>query len=212
MRTLTLALALLLGTPALAASAGGADAHHHYYTADDDHDGTANWADPDSDMYALAGVGYHALNLALLLGVLYVLARKPVRDALRNRALGIRKEITESARARDEARQRHEEVEARIAALAQEVENLRAEARREAEIEERKLVERAHEEARRIAEMAQRNVRDEVLRAQQELRREAVGLAVQLAEATLARNVGPDDQARLARQFLDSLNREGANA
>lgn len=211
MRTLTLTLALLLGTPALAASAGGADGHH-YYTADDDGDGTANWADPDSDLYVISGVGYHAINLALLLGVLYFVSRKPVRDALRNRALGIRKEITDSARARDEARQRHEEVEARIAALSQEVENLRAEARREAEVEQQQLVARAHEEARRIAETAQRNVRDEVVRAQQELRREAVGLAVQLAEATLAQNIAPDDQARLARQFLDSLNREGANA
>jgi len=210
MRTLTLALALLLGAPALAATP--AEGGHHYYTADDDHDGTANWADRDSDLYVVSDVGFHALNFVLLFGAIYFLTRKTVRDTVRDRALGIRKEITDSARARDEARQRQEEVDARIAALSQEVENLRVEARREAEVEEQKLVERAHEEARRIAETAQRNVRDEVLRAQNELRREAVALAVQLAEATLSQNVAPEDQARLARQFLDSLNREGAHA
>lgn len=211
MRTLTLTLALLLGTPALAQTAD-ATGDSHYYTADDDGDGTRNWADPDSEMFVVDDVGFHAFNFFLLVGVIYLLARKPLGGALRERALGIRKEITDSARARDEARQRQEEIEARIATLSQEVENLRAEARREAELEEQKLVERAHDEARRIAETARRNVRDEAMRAQLELRREAVGLAVQLAEATLAQNVAPEDQARLARQFLDSLNREGAHA
>lgn len=210
MRTLTLMLALLLGTPAFAASTDGSGGP--YYTADDDGDGTLNWVDPDSEMFVVDDVGFHAFNFFLLFGVLFFLARKPVRDTLRERALGIRKDITDSARARDEARQRHEEIEARIASLSREVENLRAEARREADIEKQKLIERAHEEAERIAETARRNVRDEALRAQLELRREAVGLAVQLAEATLAQNVSSEDQARLARQFLDSLNREGAHA
>lgn len=212
MRTCIVTLALLLGSPALAAPQAEGAGDAHYYTGDDDHDGVANWRDSDSELYVVDDVGFHAFNVLLLLGVVFWFARRPIRDTLRERALGIRRELTDTARERDEARQRYEELEARLAGFATELEAMRAEAAREAQAEEQKLIERAHSEAARVAEMAQRNIRDEVTRAQLELRKEAVELAVQLAEATLARNVAPEDQLRLAREFLDSLNNEAANA
>lgn len=209
MRTLVLALVLALSAaPALAQPAEAPQ----YYTGDDDQDGVPNWTDPDSDLFVIDDVGFHAFNVALLLGVLVFFLRRPVRDTLKERALGIRREITDSARSRDEAQKRYQELEARLTALASELEAMRAEARREAEAEEAKLIERAHSEAERIHEAAQRNIRDELTRARNDLRREAVELAVQLAESTLREQVAQEDQIRLAREFLDSLNREAPHA
>jgi len=178
---------------------------HHYYTADDDGDGTANWADPDSDMYVVTDLVLHAIHLLLFLGVAGWLARKPMSDALRNRAHDIRKDLTDSARERDEAYQRHQELVARLDKLSTEIEGMEAEARQEAANEEQKLVERAQREAERIADMAQRNVRDEATRARNALRRDAVDLAVKLAEGILAKSVTQADQQALARDFLESL-------
>ncbi len=198
-----------------AAGHGDAGDHgggHHYYTADDDGDGTANWIDADSDMYVVTDLLFHAVHLLLFLGLVVYFVRKPLGDALRTRAAGIRKELTDSARARDEAYQRHQELVARLDKIEAEVASMEAEAKEEAANEEQKLVERAQGEAERIAEMAQRNIRDEATRARMALKRDAVELAVQLAEGILAKSVNPADQQALARDFLQSLDSDQPSA
>ncbi|MEZ4240799.1 MAG: hypothetical protein R3F59_32520 [Myxococcota bacterium] len=185
--------------------------HHAYYTDDDDHDGVPNWRDPmngdvpNNDTYIVWSVGFHIFNFLLLvvLGVVYV--RRPVADTFRTRALGIRNELTESARQRDEAHQRHQELLARLDKIEGEVRTMEAEAAEDAKREEAKLVERAEREAARIVEQAERNVRDEARRARFELRAEAVDLAIQLARSTLAEGVTKKDQQALARDFLKSV-------
>jgi F-type H+-transporting ATPase subunit b len=188
-----------------AAEGGDHGGGHHYYTADDDHDGTANWLDSDSDMYQVKALGFHAINLLCLLALIGWFARKPIGDIVRERALGIRKELTDTARARDEAHQRHQELVARLDKLHGEIEEMEAKARAEAANEEQKLVERAEREAQRLGETAERNIRDEATRARLALRRDAVELAVKLAEGILARNVTSSDQQALARDFLQAL-------
>lgn len=191
---------------------GGGEGHgaHVDWTGDDDHDGVPNWRDATTgaepnEHYMLKPLFWHLFNLALILGVIGYLARRPVLDAIKTRAHDIRKEITETARARDEARQRHEELGARLSKFEDEVAQMKAQAADDAKQEEQKLIERARTEAERIRQTAERSIRDEVTRAQIALRKEAVDLAVQLAEQTLRSEVGPDDHKRLARQFLDSI-------
>lgn len=208
------------GTPAEASHGeghdeGGHGGGHHTYTTDDDHDGVPNWrdrmngAEPNEDTYVVSAVGFHAFNLLLLLGVAGWFLRKPVADTFRERALEIRHDLTDSARKRDEAHQRHQDLVARLSRIEDEVRGLEAEAATEAKREEEKLVERAHREAARIAEQAERNIRDEVTRARHELRTEAVELAVKLAEETLRKGVSHADRQALAREFLSSLSDPG---
>jgi F-type H+-transporting ATPase subunit b len=200
--------------------AHGDDAHgeHHYYSADDDMDGTPNWRDPmngdapNTETYVRGKLLWHGFNLALLIGLVLVFVRRPVADALRTRALDIRKDLTDSARARDEAQQRHSEIAARLVAIESEIQTLRDEAIAEAAILEAKLIERAHDEARRIADGAERKIRDEAQRARTDLRRDAVELAVELAERTLRTKIDAEDQQRLAREFLTAIHDDGANA
>lgn len=191
---------------------GHAAGGHHYYTDDDDHDGTANWLDSDSEQYVASNLGYHLFNLVLYIALIATFVRRPASDAIRDRALGIRKAITDSARERDEARDHHDEVNARLARLEDEIAGMRAEAEADAKLESERMIERARTEAGRIAALAERNIRDEVARARLELQRDAADLAIQLAENTLKGAVGADDQERLAREFLASLNRSSADA
>lgn len=185
--------------------------HEYTYTGDDDHDGVPNWRDPmngsepNTHTYVVSSLGFHALNLALLLGVLVYFVRRPLVDTFRDRALSIRTDLTESARKRDEAHQRHQDLLARLEKIENEVQKMESEAEGDAQREEEKLIERAHREAGRILEQAERNIRDETTRARIELRKEAVELAVQLAEATLQSGVSPADHQNLAREFLRSV-------
>lgn len=241
LRTLSLALALLVAGPAFAqdhgdpagayAEAPHGDAHdaghddgHHdptdFYLGDMDGDGTANWLDSSydgevrsfwtlfgsaDDPYMVPDIGFHALHLFLLILLLVVVGRRPVGDALKNRALGVRKQLVDAARERDEARQRNEELVARLGHFERELEQMRTEAAADAKRDAQRLVERAEAEAIRIQQSAERSISDEVRRAKASIRNEAVELAVKLAESTLTQQVQADDQRRLARQFLDTL-------
>jgi len=210
------AIFCLTSAPAAHAAPSG-DGVHHYYSADDDEDGVPNWRDsthgdePNKDTYVLDKLLLHAFNLALLVGLILFFVRRPIADALRTRALTIRKELTDSARARDEAHQHHEEVAARLVAIETEIQALRNEAIAEAAILEAKLIERANDESERIAEGAERKIRDEAQRARLELRRDAVELAVELAESALRDRIGDADQQRLAREFLNAIHDDGAS-
>ncbi|MFT4623654.1 MAG: F-type H+-transporting ATPase subunit b [Myxococcota bacterium] len=193
--------------------ATGDHAEHHYFTHDDDGDGTPNWLDSDSgETYVVMKLVFHFINLLILFGIIWWMARGMAGDYLRGRALFVRKELEDSKVARDAAEANHAEIEARLVAVEKEVAEIDHRAVEQAAQEHADLVARAHVEAERIADTAQRNVRDEVTRARNELRREAVELAVQLAEGTLKANVNRQDQQDLAHQFLQSLDAEQVNA
>jgi F-type H+-transporting ATPase subunit b len=197
----------------------GADTHegavHHTYSTDDDHDGVPNWRDPaqgsvdNDETYMVPSIAWHMFNLALMVAVIGWFVRKPLLDTFRDRALGVRKDLTDAARRRDEAHQNHQDLLTRLERIENEVHAMEAQAEVDARREEEKLVDRAQREAARIAEQAERNIRDEVQRARTALRQEAVDLAVKLAESTLKGAVSPADQQALAREFLTSVRSGG---
>lgn len=188
-----------------------------HYTADADCDGTPNWRDSvvdcddgprpatTADYYVAKDIFFHAFNILVLVGVIVYFVRRPLSDFLAARALKIRTEIRESQEERDQAIQRREEVEARLGSLEQEVANIATEAEDAAKRHQESLLQRAQQEAEHIAQMAERNIRDEVDRAKDNLRKEAIELAVDLAKNTLTESVSSDDQRRLARDILDAL-------
>ncbi len=211
---LVLAVGLSGSALALAEDGGGGEAAHHIsYTGDEDHDGVPNWRDPangdhKNEAYVVPSVLQHAFNLALLLAIAAYAARRPISDAVANRAGTIRQELVDAAALRDEARAEHEAVAKRLQDFQEEVVRMKAQAEEHAAQEAAQLLARAQEASVRIKESAERNIREEVMRAKVALHKEAVDLAVQLAEQTLTAQVGADDQRRLAREFLQSLNED----
>jgi len=209
-----LALSFAVGAPALAAGgeSGTTEASAHEAATGTQAETEAEAEKPEHlDRATAIKFAWHAFNLLLFVGVVVYLARRPLTDELRRREHDIRMELTDAARARDEARQRHDELGTRISRFEEELEEMLDDARVEAKREEERLIERAHTEAERVGQAAQRSIRDEVIRAQVALRQEAVDLAVALATRTLRDQVQPNDQRRLARQFLDSLQADGVN-
>lgn len=194
---------------------GDEHAHHWDPSADYDGDGVASWRDRTDDRtgeanehYQIKGLIWHTINLLLLVGVLFFFVRKPVGSFIQARADAIRTELDEADTLRRAAQERHEALVARLDHFDEEVARIQQLGDKRA-IEDRQLLEqRAERAAEQIRDNVQRNIQDEVGRARDSLRREAVELAVQLAEQTLSTSVSADDQRRLARQFLDSLSAE----
>ena len=161
---------------------------------------------------ALPKIAFHALNLAILVGLLLWLAGGKIKDALNNRATGIRVELDSAAKAKAEAQERFEALQSRLDSLDSQIKEMRVEAEAAAEQEREAIAARAERDANMLRENAQRSIRDEVARARAELRREAVGLAVELAGEQLRAQITTERQAGLTSQFLNTVqNSTGAD-
>lgn len=144
-------------------------------------------------------------NLLLFLGLLYFILRRPIGEALRARREGIRNDLMRAEEERTAAVERLEEVESRLARLDAEVELIRQQAQREA-AEERARIERTtEEEIRKIREQARREIESASKAARAELRAYTAEQSVRLAEEMIRRDIRPEDDAHLIREYVEEL-------
>ncbi len=153
----------------------------------------------------LKAVAFHAINVALFIGAIVYLTRNMVPDALKNRAGRIEKELDESNRLRREAQARYDELEARLNRFESEFEEMRAEAARASEREVAMIDDRAVQEAAAIRASAEKSIRDEVTAARTALHKQAVELALQVAEEQLRGRISAADQDRMAQDLLGTV-------
>ena len=150
-------------------------------------------------------IGWHTLNLAILFGVLFWFFGKKVTAAVSQRAADIQVAVDQANEARKAAQHRADELEKRLEGVEAQLAGIRKQAEAEAAQEAEVLFARAESDAAAIREAAERTIRDETARARQGLRAEAVSLATQLAGAQLKSKITPDDQKRLAGDFLTAV-------
>ena len=144
-------------------------------------------------------------NLLLFVGLLYFLLRRTLSEAFRARQEGIRNDLMRAEEERNAAVAKLEEVEGRLARLDAAVEAIRAQAQREA-AEERARIERAtEEEIRKIREQARREIESAAKSARAELRAFAAEQSVKFAEELIRRDIRPEDDAHLVREYVEEL-------
>ncbi len=145
------------------------------------------------------------VNLLLFVGLMFYVLRRPIGEGFKARREGIRRDLMRAQEERGAALAKLEEVEQRLSRLDAEVEVVRAQAQREAE-EERLRIERSTaEDARKIREQAQREIESAAKAARADLRAYAAEQSVRLAEEMIRRELRPDDDARLVREYVEDL-------
>jgi F-type H+-transporting ATPase subunit b len=148
-------------------------------------------------------------NLLLFAGAMYFVLRRPLAEAFRARQEGIRRDLMRAEEERREAVAKLEEVEGRLARLDSEVKAIREHAQREA-AEERERIERAaEEEVRKIREQARREIESASKAARAELRAYAAEQSVRMAEEMIRREIRPEDDAHLVREYVGELGGVG---
>jgi ATP synthase F0 subunit b len=149
------------------------------------------------------------VNLLLFVGLMYFLLRRPIKEAFRARRESIRDELARAEGERDVAVAKLAEVEGRLVRLDAEVEAIRVQARKEA-AEERVRIERAtEEEMRKIREQARREIESAAKVARAELRAFTAEQSVRLAEEMIRRDIRPEDDAHLVREYVEELGGVG---
>jgi F-type H+-transporting ATPase subunit b len=149
-----------------------------------------------------AGILRHLINLAVLLGVIYLAARGPFGDFLRFRRTEVVAQLEAAEKAREEAEARAAELQERVDGFEAELATLVAMVKTEAEAEHTSIVEQARAAAVVIERGAQSTMDEELRRARTALRAEAVELAVQMAETTIKAQVDKADQSRLTKTYI----------
>ena len=97
-------------------------------------------------------------NFAILAGVIYWLARKPLANHLASRGAQIRKDLVDAAETRATATARLADIEAKLAALPGELEQLRLRGAEELEAERARLSAAAQTERDRLVDQARREI------------------------------------------------------
>ncbi|MEX0912796.1 MAG: F0F1 ATP synthase subunit B [Gemmatimonadota bacterium] len=152
------------------------------------------------------------LTFVVVLVVLWKMALPPILSAVEAREQQIRDLIAEAERDREAAQAALAEQTHLLEETRASVQDLVAEGRTAGERVRDEVIAEARRTAEEIATRARREVRQELDSALQELRLEAVDLAMAAAGKLVDRNLDSDDNRRLVRDYLEDLSAESAAA
>jgi len=144
------------------------------------------------------------VNFGVLLFILIKFGGPAIGKALAARHEHLKTELAAAAEARTAALARLELQERRLAALEQDIIEIRNGVKQEAEAEKARLIALAEERARRIREETSFALDQQIKEAEVRLRREFGIQAVDLAEQMVRRSMDARDQQRLVDAFVDS--------
>ena len=149
------------------------------------------------------------INFALLLVILFFAVRRAVNPALADRRAAIESEMGEAQRLRAEAEALHREYAERLENMDSELEKMRGEMQRAGESEYKRIVDEATVRAERMRKDGESAIAQEMKQLRDDLLRQAVMAAHESAEKAIRAQISPADQARLADNYLDNLEKSG---
>ncbi len=145
------------------------------------------------------------VNLLVLFGGIFYFARGPVGRYFDQRRERIQEQIREAVAARKAAEEKLAAIEARMQGLDRELEEIRLEAERHAELERAKIAEQAAHEAEKIVAAARREIEGLSLSVSKDLKAYAARLAVELAEKKIRGELTDQAEKRVMESFFSSL-------
>ena len=148
---------------------------------------------------------YRVLNFGIVVAILVYFLAKPIKKGLTGRRQDIEKDLAEAKQAKADAEAKFAEYDQKLALATEEIAEISAAIRREGELEKQKIIANAQLLAAKIEQDAEKAAELEVAKARTELQREAVTLAVSLAEDLLKKNFTKDDDARLTDEYMQKV-------
>jgi F-type H+-transporting ATPase subunit b len=149
-------------------------------------------------------------NFAILaVGLGYVIA-KTLPSFFQARTESIQKDIATARKTKEEAERRAAEMDARLAALGQEIEKFRAQASAEMEQEGERIRRETAAQIHHLEQQAESEIESASKAARAELRAFAARLALDLAEQRVRARLDDAAEASLVENFVSDLARQGS--
>src|SRR5579863_5383827 len=164
--------------------------------------------EPDaSPADSTTGWVFRWLNFALVFGAIAYCVVKYAAPAFRTQSEEISRKIAEGARAREAAERQRREIKTKLEGLGREIQQLRVDAKRDAEAEAQRLRELGRAEAEKIEQAARAEIDAAGRAGRMELKALGARLAIERAEVLLKQELAPKSEAALLRTFIAELER-----
>lgn len=145
------------------------------------------------------------INFCLVVWLLVKFGKGAMKEGLVARQDRIEKAINDAAEAKALAEKALQDAERRLAEKDVEVQGILDDAKRVAARERERLVEQGIKVSQDIADRARLNIDVELKRAKDELKAEAVRLAIEVAEKKIGAIITSEDQKRLVSQYIKGM-------
>lgn len=155
--------------------------------------------------FAEPPIYFKFINLAIFLGAVVFLVRKPFMQAMDDRRKAIQSELKRAKAEKEAAETKLREIQDRLNRLNDEVAQIRTQAEQEAKAEYARLAKQTEEDADRLRVIAEREIEGAVKAAQLELKEFVATKSVELAEAMIRKELKPEDNARLVADYAKEL-------
>lgn len=150
------------------------------------------------------------INFVILLAVLIFAVKKAdLKGFFKKRTELIEQSLKEAREAKELAQKALAEVEARLKLKDKEIEDIVSSAKESGDMEKIRLTEEGVKLSEKILQQAKVNIEFEVKRAKEEIKGEAVEIAIELAEKKLKEKLTRDEQLKLLEESLTKI--EGKN-
>ena len=154
---------------------------------------------------ALSQIVWTWVTFGVLLAILARFAWRPLQDKMDERAKRIEGDLAEARKLRDESEQRLKDYEAKLDAVREEIETMREEGRAQGEALMAQLEAKGQEEAEALKARAEKDITLEREKAIDEIRAQAVQLALLAAEHVVAKALTDADHERIAQEAIDNV-------
>jgi F-type H+-transporting ATPase subunit b len=138
---------------------------------------------------------------ALLAGVVFLYVKFGTAP-LKKRIEGIENALADAKADKEEAIRKLTEVEERLKNKDQETQSIVDVATENGVKERERLIADGERMSQDIVESAKENIGAELVKAKEEIRREAAIMAIELAEKMVRENINKDDQARILEDYI----------
>jgi F-type H+-transporting ATPase subunit b len=149
--------------------------------------------------------GWRVINFAVLVGFLYWAAAKKVKEFFVGRREDIKTALAQAVAEKEEAEKKFKDYSERLDKATKEINDIIETIKTQGLIEKGKIIEDAKKTAEKMKEDSTMRMEQEFKAAVGQLRVEAVQLSVQIAEEILKKNITPEHQEYMVKDYLDKV-------
>lgn len=148
---------------------------------------------------------WKAVNFAILAVVIGIVWKKVLKGLFEKQGADIKKALEDARAAKEAADRKAEEYRGKLATLDKKVAELHKELEAEGAAEKNRILAEAEKASVKIREQARLSADAELKKAMAEIREEVARIAVGMAEEILKKEIKPEDQEKLVKNYLDNL-------
>ena len=148
---------------------------------------------------------WRIFNFGILIGFLYWVAAKKIKEFFVDRRHNIKCTIEEKLAEKEETEKKFKEYSLRLDKATEEIKNIFEMIKAQGLTEKEKIIEDAKKAAAKMIEDTQTRMEQELKAARNQLRAEAAALSVSMAEELLKKNITPELHENMVKEYLDKV-------